>query len=104
MTTAKLRPELQKAVALFYDGCGAPQITAKGLGEEAQQIMALAQEHGVPLCDNPALVEVLSQIELGERVPESLYVAIAHILAFAYQLKTPDRQPPWPSGPGPLDL
>lgn len=104
MTTTKLRPELQQAVALFYDGSGAPQITAKGLGEEAQQIIALAQEHGVPLCDNPALAEVLSQIELGERVPEALYVAIAHIIAFAYQLKAPKWQSSADRGPSPLDI
>lgn len=84
-----LKPELRKAVALFYDGSGAPQITAKGIDEEAAEIVALAQEHGVPLCDNPALVELLSHIELGEHVPENLYVAVAYILAFAYGLRYP---------------
>lgn len=82
-----LTPELRKAVALIYDGSGAPHVTAKGVDEEAQAIVALAQEHGVPLCDNPALVELLSQIELGERVPEALYIAVAHVLAFAYGLR-----------------
>lgn len=84
---AELPPEIRKAVALYYDGTGAPQITAKGTNEEAEQIVALAREHGVPLCDNPALVELLSRIELGEHVPETLYIAVAHILAFAYGLR-----------------
>lgn len=85
----KLRPELQQAVALFYDGEGTPQVTAKGIGDEANEIIAIAEEHGIPLCDNPALVQLLAQIELGEKVPEELYVAVAHVIAFAYQLRQP---------------
>jgi flagellar biosynthesis protein len=83
----QIKPELRKAVALFYDGKGAPQITAKGVGEEAEQIMRLAQENEVPTCDNPALVEMLSQLELGQSIPETLYTALAHIIAFAYQIR-----------------
>jgi len=98
-TPANLRPELQKAVALFYDGRGAPQVTAKGIGAEAEAIMALAQEHGVPLCDNPALVELLAQIEIGEQIPEALYITVAHIIAFAYRLRNPHAQTPDPLGP-----
>lgn len=100
--TSTLRPELQKAVALFYDGQGAPQVTAKGTGAEADAIIALALEHGVPLCDNPALVELLTHIELGDQVPEALYIAVAHIIAFAYQLRTPDPQRPVSANPWPL--
>ena len=85
-------PGLTKAVALFYDGVNAPQITAKGAGKLAEEIIALAQEHGVPLCDNPTLVDLLVNLELGDEVPEALYVAVAYIIAFAYQLegKTPE--------------
>jgi flagellar biosynthesis protein len=100
-TPPTLRPELQKAVALFYDGRGAPQVTAKGIGAEAEAIMALAQEHGVPLCDNPALVELLAQIEIGEQIPEALYITVAHIIAFAYRLRDPQAQPADPLGPMP---
>lgn len=83
---------LRKAVALFYDGNQAPSVTAKGLGEEAERIMAVAQEYGVPLCDNAALVDLLITLELGDSIPESLYIAVAHIIAFAYELqgKTPE--------------
>lgn len=79
--------ELRKAVALFYDGNNAPQVTARGVGEEAQQIIDLARDSGVSLCDNEPLVELLMQLELGDHIPESLYIAIAHIIAFAYQLQ-----------------
>lgn len=91
--TNTIRPEIKTAIALYYDGKGAPQITAKGYEAEAREIIRLAQEHQVPLCDNPALVELLTKIEIGERIPESLYIAVAHIIAFAYQLKYPDSPP-----------
>ncbi|HCS66245.1 MAG TPA: flagellar protein FhlB [Cellvibrio sp.] len=79
--------ELQKAVALYYDGKNAPHVSAKGTGEVAEQIIAIAQEHGVPLCDNSALVDLLVTLELGDEVPEALYIAVAYIIAFAYQLE-----------------
>ncbi len=82
--------KLRKAVALFYDGDAAPKVTAKGEGDQAAAIMQLAQEHGVPMFDNPGLVELLATLELGESIPKELYVAIAHIIAFVYQLQGKD--------------
>lgn len=88
--------ELQKAVALYYDGTNAPHVSATGTGEVAEQIMAIARESGVPLCDNAALVDLLVTLELGDEIPEALYIAVAYIIAFAYQLegKTPDTWAP----------
>lgn len=79
--------KLQKAVALFYDGKTTPLVTAKGTGAVADNIIAIAEQHGVPLCDNSALVELLVQLELGDEIPEALYIAVAYIIAFAYQLE-----------------
>ena len=79
--------EIRKAIALVYDGSGAPRISAKGEGDIAEEIIQLADEHDIPLCDNAALVEILSQIEVGENVPQDLYTAVAHIIAFAYRLR-----------------
>ena len=79
--------EIQRAVALFYDGEQAPTVTAKGVGEAAEEIIAIAQQYDVPLCDNPALLDLLITLELGESIPETLYIAVAHIIAFAYQLQ-----------------
>ena len=42
-------PQEKKAVALFYDGSNAPNVTASGAGDIAEQIIALAREHKVPL-------------------------------------------------------
>lgn len=75
-----------KAVALRYDGTGAPRVVAKGSGEVARQILALAEQHGVPLQENPELVLLLSRLELGDEIPEQLYIAVAEILAFIYAL------------------
>lgn len=78
--------ELKKAVALQYDGESAPIITAKGYDDLALEIIESARENGVPLCDNPALVEILSRLELGDEIPRALYVSVAYILGFAYEM------------------
>jgi flagellar biosynthesis protein len=80
-------PKIQKAVALFYDGKNSPTVSAKGTGAVAENIIAIAEHHGVPLCDNSALVELLVTLELGDEIPETLYLAVAYIIAFAYQLE-----------------
>jgi len=79
--------QLQKAVALFYDGTNVPQVSAKGTGELAEQIIAIAREHDVPLCDNSDLVDLLVTLELGDEIPTALYIAVAYIIAFAYDLE-----------------
>lgn len=87
MTSEYSNQQLQKAVALYYDGKNAPHVSAKGTGAVADQIIAIAKEHGVPLCDNSALVDLLVTLELGDEIPEALYIAVAYIIAFAYQLE-----------------
>ncbi|GAB4360431.1 MAG: EscU/YscU/HrcU family type III secretion system export apparatus switch protein [Gammaproteobacteria bacterium] len=72
------------AIALEYDGEAAPRVTAKGEGDIARQIIELAEEHGVPLQENPELVRLLKRIPLGDEIPEALYYAVAEVIAFAY--------------------
>ena len=74
------------AIALEYDGQQARLVTAKGHDEIANQILRLAQEHDVPIHLDKDLALVLDQIDLGEHIPEALYVVIAEILTFAYRL------------------
>lgn len=78
--------ELSKAVALIYDGQQAPQLIAKGQADIAEEILTQAREHNIPICNNPALAELLMVLELGDHIPRELYVAVAHIIAFAYQI------------------
>lgn len=77
----------KQAIALTYDGQNAPTVTAKGEEALAQEILAIAREHQVPIYENQELVALLARLELGEAIPEALYVCIAEILAFAWHLK-----------------
>lgn len=81
----KKRP-VKSAVALHYDEQNAPRITAKGQGRLAEEIIALAREHDVPLHEDAELGALLSQLELGDEIPRELYIAVAEVLAFAYML------------------
>ena len=74
------------AVALEYDGETAPKVTAKGMDDVANRIIDIATEHGIPLQKDDGLVDVLSQMNLGDEIPENLYRAIAEVIAFAYIL------------------
>lgn len=87
MNKAIEEDDLRQAVALFYDGDSAPTVTAKGSGATAEEIIAIAQENNITLCENEPLLELLMSLELGDHIPESLYIAIAQIVAFAYHLQ-----------------
>lgn len=80
------RPPPSTAVALRYDGAGAPRVTAKGRGEAAERILTLAREHRIPIREDPDLAALLSTVELGDEVPPALYRAVAEVIAFAYRL------------------
>jgi len=78
----------KSAIALRYDSASnqAPKVTAKGRGLVAEKIIALAQEHHVPIKEDPDLVEVLSQVDLNKEVPPAVYHVVAELLAFVYKL------------------
>lgn len=80
------------AVALEYDGDSAPRVTAKGRDALAEQILQVARQHNIPIQENQPLASLLENMELGEEIPESLYLAVAQVIAFAYHLsgKLPD--------------
>jgi flagellar biosynthesis protein len=84
------------AVALKYDGKNAPKVIAKGSGLSAEQILEIAELHGIPLQTEPELAKILAQIPLGDEIPHELYVAVAEIIAFAYFLSgnIPDNYQP----------
>lgn len=84
----------KKAVALRYntEQEQVPKVIAKGTGNVAENIIALAQEHGIPVKDDPDLVEILSQLDIDEEIPPSLYVAVAELLAFVYSLNSKKKK------------
>ena len=80
--------ELKSAVALAYaQSDAAPRVVAKGRGILAEQIIARAQEHGIYVHESPELVSLLMQIDLDQRIPPQLYVAVAELLAWIYRLE-----------------
>ncbi len=83
----------QVAVALRYlrEKDPAPRVLAKGRGELAEKILALAREHGIPVHPDADLAEVLVQLDLGKVIPEELYQALAEILAYLYRMNQKAR-------------
>ncbi|MDJ0829789.1 MAG: EscU/YscU/HrcU family type III secretion system export apparatus switch protein [Desulfobacterales bacterium] len=84
----------KKAVALRYQPHkdSAPKVTAKGTGPVATRIIELAREHGIPIKDDPDLIEVLSKLDIDDAIPASVYVVVAELLAFVYSLNR-QKQP-----------
>jgi flagellar biosynthetic protein FlhB len=78
------------AVAIKYDNTimTAPRVLAKGAGEVARRIRAVAEEHHVPILEDKEVARSLyASVELGQEIPADLYEAVAQILAHIYKLK-----------------
>lgn len=78
------------AVALKYDGSkgGAPMLVAKGGDFVALKIREIANEHQVTVLESPALARaVYYSTELNREIPAGLYLAVAQVLAYVYQLR-----------------
>lgn len=77
-----------QAVALAYDAAdGAPRVVAKGRGLIAEEIMERARAAGVYVHESPELLTLLMQVDMDERIPPELYVAVAELLAWLYRLE-----------------
>ena len=77
------------AVALSYDptGDGAPILLAKGTDHMAARIREEAQKHGVEMFAAPPLARALYfSTEVDYPVPESLYLAVAQVIAYVFSL------------------
>ncbi|MDF2722832.1 MAG: FhlB protein [Paenibacillus sp.] len=82
------KSKLKKAVALRYapEANQSPVVIAKGKGHIAESIVQKAKEHGVPLQEDPSLVEVLSKLDLNQEIPPALYQLVAELLSFVYRM------------------
>lgn len=91
------------SVALSYEGqSGAPVVVAKGRDLIALQIRTIASAHEVPLFEAPPLARALYRsTEIGDEIPQALYLAVARILAYLFQLK---RSRPTDYVPRPDDI
>ncbi len=78
----------QSAIALAYGGSDdAPRVVAKGRGLIAQAIIERAHQHGVYVHESKELVALLMQVDLDQRIPPALYLAVAELLAWVYRLE-----------------
>jgi len=73
---------LFKARDQYFTVCQ-PRST-KGSGHIAEEILRIAEESNIPLHEDAELVQLLSQLELGDEIPRALYVTIAQVISFAY--------------------
>ena len=79
------------AVALHYDRTGAPRVIAKGRGQIGAKIIEVARAHDIPIEENEMLAGALSNVELGDEIPEDLYKAVAEVLVFLLRLTKSPR-------------
>jgi flagellar biosynthetic protein FlhB len=78
------------AVALRYetDTMDAPVVVAKGADHIAEKIREIARAYGVPVIRRPELARTIySTVNIGGSIPETLYVAVAEVLALIYRLR-----------------
>lgn len=99
------------SVALRYDSgrAGAPVVVAKGADQVALKIREIANAHKVLILPAPTLARAIYYTtEIEQEIPGSLYMAVAQVLAYVFQLKSyrpgRDRRPVLPDLPVPDDL
>jgi flagellar biosynthetic protein FlhB len=87
------------AVAIQYNASemSAPRVVAKGAHRIAARIVALARENRVPVVQNIPVARALYRgVEIGQEVPPHLYVALAEVLAYVYNLRGKRNSPQSP--------
>lgn len=99
------------AVALRYDAgrMQAPVLVAKGTELVAANIRKVGRAHAVPIVEAPTLARALYfNVELGDPIPAGLYLAVAKLLAYVFQLRDARQQggsaPDLPDLPVPDEL
>ncbi len=77
-----------QATALQYnpDQDNAPRVVASGQRKVAEQILAEARKHNIPVHEDPALTAALASIDLGAEIPAELYLLVAEVLAYVYRV------------------
>ncbi|MCS7202886.1 MAG: flagellar biosynthesis protein FlhB [Thermodesulfovibrio sp.] len=80
---------LHIAVCLKYEpqNMSAPKVIAKGANIIAEKIKEIARHSGIPIYENKPLARALYRIPIGQEIPETLYKAVAAVLATVYKLK-----------------
>ncbi|MBU2640259.1 MAG: EscU/YscU/HrcU family type III secretion system export apparatus switch protein [Thiobacillus sp.] len=92
-------PKRAAAAIAYRDGDGAPRIVAKGRGILADTIIDKARASGVYVHESRELLALLMQIDLDSHIPPQLYIAVAELLAWLYQLEQLDKPLQLPPNP-----
>ncbi len=81
------------AIALSYanKNC-APRVVAKGYGAVADNIIQHARANGLYVHESPDLVKLLMQVSLDDEIPPQLYLAVAQVLAWLYEIETGNEE------------
>ncbi|OAN18589.1 flagellar biosynthesis protein FlhB [Photobacterium jeanii] len=81
----------KSAIALHYDGYNTPSVTSKGYQGLAEHIIEQVKKQGGLVHQDPVLAEYLNELEVGDTIPEQVYLVIAELIAFSWVLngKTP---------------
>jgi flagellar biosynthesis protein len=76
------------AAALQYDPVKPepPQVLAAGRGLIAEEIVRVAKAHGIPLHEDPGLVEALARLDVSDYIPRELYAVVAEVLAYVFRV------------------
>ncbi|HLR15165.1 MAG TPA: EscU/YscU/HrcU family type III secretion system export apparatus switch protein [Bacillota bacterium] len=76
------------AAALSYSEThpSLPQISALGKGLVAENIIKKAQEHQIPIVEDPSLVELLAKLDVDDFIPPTLFDSVAEVFAFIYEV------------------
>ncbi|TFB23226.1 hypothetical protein E3U55_05255 [Filobacillus milosensis] len=82
-----MKNKRKEAIALRYDEeqDQAPKVVAKGQGLIAEEILERAENSNVPVYEDDALVQLMNEININEKIPEDLYQVVAEVFAFIYQ-------------------
>jgi len=84
-SSADDRPGLAVALRYERERDDAPRVIAKGQGDVAAAILAVAEAHGVPVKRDAPLASLLAAVELDAVIPVEAYVAVAQILSYLYR-------------------
>lgn len=75
------------SIALKFDPetDDAPKILFKGEGSAAEAILSIAEDHGIPVKEDPVLAGFLKELPQGEVIPENLYKIVSVIFSILYR-------------------
>ncbi len=84
---SRMKPPLREAVALAYGHRTTPVVTARGRDEVAERIVEEARRQGVHVAEDPALLALLSRVDIDQEIPNEAYTAVAVVLSWVYWLR-----------------